>query len=215
MPVRSAPKVELHQITALVLAAGYSSRMVDFKPLLKFGAKTVVERVVSVFMEAGILDVRVITGHRQHDLEPLLERLGVRWTRNENYKEGMFSSVRAGLIALEEDQAGFFVMPVDVALVRSDTILELFRAFQESSKRICYPNFSGRRGHPPLISTKYREEILQWDKPGGLGAFLKQKQSHALDVQVSDEAILLDMDTQEDYKNLLRRLQQGNISSDQ
>lgn len=189
--------------------------MLDFKPLLKFGAKTVIERVVSVFMEAGVLDVRVVTGHRQHDLEPLLERLGIRWIRNENYEEGMFSSVIAGLITLEEDQAGFFVMPVDVALVRTATILELFRAFQESSKLICYPNFSGRRGHPPLISTKYREEILQWDKPGGLGAFMKQKQAQALDVQVSDEAILLDMDTPEDYKNLLRRLQQGDISSDQ
>lgn len=69
-------------VTAVVLAAGYSSRMGEFKPLLPLGEVTVLERVVTLFHDAGISDVRVVTGHREADLKPRLERLGARAVAN-------------------------------------------------------------------------------------------------------------------------------------
>ena len=203
MTKKTASNVIPKRIAAMVLAAGLSSRMSEFKPLLKFGTKTVLERVVEAFWHAGVADVRVVVGHRNHELIPILQQRNVRWIKNERYQEGMLSSVKAGVASIEQDIDGFFVTPVDIPLVRTRTITAIVNAFRESGKLICYPNFMGRRGHPPLISTQYRDEILLWDKPGGLKGFLQQREVGAIDLNVQDEGILLDMDTLEDYQRLL------------
>jgi molybdenum cofactor cytidylyltransferase len=201
-------KLNQERFTALVLAAGYSSRMMDFKPLLKFGAETVLELVISLLSGTGISDIRVVIGYRAHDIEPILERRNIKWITNEKYQDGMMSSVKAGIETIDSSRDAFFVIPVDIPLIRKRTILEMIHAFQESGKSICYPSFLGKRGHPPLISTRYREEILQWEAPGGLGGFLKQKHADAIDVNVTDECVLLDMDTQEDYRYLIKRYEE-------
>jgi molybdenum cofactor cytidylyltransferase len=206
-------KLNQERFTALVLAAGYSSRMVDFKPLLKFGAETVLDLVISLLSGTGISDIRVVVGYRARDIAPILERRNIKWITNEKYRDGMMSSVKAGIETIDSSRDAFFVMPVDIPLIRRPTILEMIRAFQESGKLICYPSFLGKRGHPPLISTRYREEILQWEAPGGLGGFLKQKHADALDVNVTDERILLDMDTQEDYRYLLKKYEERDFPS--
>ena len=203
MTEQTASDVIPKKIAALVLAAGLSSRMSEFKPLLKFGAKTVLERVVEAFWHAGVEDVRVVVGHRDHELIPILQQRNVRWVKNNRYQEGMLSSVKAGVASIEQDIDGFFVTPVDIPLVRTSTITAIVDTFQKSGKLIFYPNFLGRRGHPPLISTQYRDEILLWDKPGGLKGFLQQKEVEAIDLNVQEECILLDMDTLEDYQRLL------------
>ncbi len=79
-------KLNQERFTALVLAAGYSSRMVDFKPLLKFGAETVLELVISLLSGTGISDIRVVIGYRAHDIEPILERRNIKWITNEKYR---------------------------------------------------------------------------------------------------------------------------------
>ena len=91
------------RIAALVLAAGYSSRMGDFKPLLPLGRSTVAQEVVERFHRAGIEDVRVIAGHRADELGTVVDRLGVRKIFNADYDRGMFTSVQAGVKSLEPE----------------------------------------------------------------------------------------------------------------
>lgn len=189
-------------IAAIILAAGYSSRMGEFKPLLPLGDKTVLERVIGLFREAGVDDVRVVVGHRAPDLLPLVENSHARPVINDHYRTGMFSSVVAGVKTLGEDIDAFFLLPVDIPLVRGRTVTELLRERGNRKTGILYPSFRGKRGHPPLISSLYREDILNWKGEGGLKSCLARYEGDAVDVEVTDERILLDMDTPEDYHRL-------------
>ncbi len=201
------------EITALVLAAGYSSRMKQFKPLLPMGPTTTLERCVQLFRDAGIKDVRVVVGYRADELTPLLDRLAVRTILNERFDEGMFSSVRAGLSDLESSFKAFFLLPVDIPLVRRTTVLDLLAATEMHDADVWYPTFLGKRGHPPLISTRFRSSILTWEDDGGLRAFFNQQEARTVDVRVADEHILLDMDTPQEYEDLLARLPQYAVPS--
>ncbi|MFH1114370.1 MAG: NTP transferase domain-containing protein [Pseudomonadota bacterium] len=192
-------------ITAIVLAAGYSSRMGAFKPLLRIGDKTVLERIIGLFREAGIGDVRVVAGHRAEEVIPRAEELGVRWILNEHFQDGMLSSVQAGVGSIGPDRDAFFLLPVDIPLVRTHTVLKLKAAYGECGKGIVYPTFVGKRGHPPLIAARYSEEILNWTGSGGLRSFLSRKESDAVNVAVPDEYIGLDMDTPADYETILKK----------
>jgi len=62
------------RIAAIILAAGFSSRMGEFKPLLPLGEMTIIERAVRLFEQAGTEDIRVVVGYRANDLIPLLQK---------------------------------------------------------------------------------------------------------------------------------------------
>ncbi|WP_066633467.1 DVU_1551 family NTP transferase [Desulfolucanica intricata] len=195
----------MSDISALILAAGYSSRMGTFKPLLPMGNTTVIAAAVNNFRAAGINDVRVVVGYRAHDLIPVLDELGVLAVYNENYDRGMFSSVQSGVKSLPRQVDAFFILPVDNPLVRPKTISEVIRAREESNAGIVYPSFAGQRGHPPLIASDYAGEIISSRIQANLREVLTRHEAAARDIDVIDQGVLLDMDTPEDYRRLLSR----------
>lgn len=191
------------KITALVLAAGYSSRAPAFKPLLPLGNTTIIEKVLHNFRRAGIQDVTVVVGHRAEELIPVLDRLHVRYVFNEQYDQGMFSSVVAGLRSIQPWAEAFFLLPVDMPLVKSHTIRLLCRACHKTKADVIYPVFQGRRGHPPLITARCFPAILAEHNTEGLRPILERYEATACNVEVLDEGILLDADTAEDYRKIL------------
>jgi len=130
------PRIEhsfqLTKFTAIILAAGLSSRMNAFKPLMLLGEMTILERVIRLFQSAGIEDIRVVAGYRAEDVLAVLNPLGIRSVINERYEQGMFSSVAAGVKSIEADPEAFFILPADIPLVRSHTILTLMRVWEKA-----------------------------------------------------------------------------------
>jgi putative nucleotidyltransferase with HDIG domain len=200
-------------IAAIVLAADCSTRMGDFKPLLPLGDKTALERTCELFQRAGVNQLQVVIGHRADELQPLLERLGVDYLVNDRYRQGMFTSVQCALANLASSTDAFFLQPVDMPLVRERTLPQLLRARQESGLGIIHPVFFGKRGHPPLISTRYRQTILAGDGEGGLKALLLPFSDDILEIEVADEHTVLDMDTPADYDYLCHRWRNYQLSS--
>ncbi len=188
--------------------------MTAFKPLLKLGNRSALQRCIDLFKGVGIDRVVVVTGHQQLILSKILEPFQVKIIHNIRYREGMFSSISTGLTALGENCSAFFVLPVDIPMIRSATVRHLLLNFDSFQPLVCYPNFNGKRGHPPLISADLIPEILVWKGSGGLAGFLRKLESRAVDVPVADEAILLDMDTPEDYRRLAFRADRSNIPTE-
>ncbi|MGA3207437.1 MAG: DVU_1551 family NTP transferase [Syntrophales bacterium] len=191
---------------ALILAAGYSSRMGEFKPLLPMGEFSMIERSIAAFLQAGISDIRVVVGYRADTLIPVLTRIGVRPILNENFSLGMYSSVQAGVRSLGEGDDAFFLLPADYPLIRPETVAEMLDMHRRLNTAILYPTFHGRRGHPPLIAAaRYIDWIILEEQPQGLRSFLASHERNAVDIEVDDEGILIDLDTIMDYQMILDR----------
>lgn len=189
--------------SAIILSAGLSSRMNGFKPLLKFGGVTAVELIVRSFISVGVEDILVIVGHRGEEIISLLKNELVRCILNEKYKEGMSSSVVRAVSVIDKDSKGFFLIPVDIPLIKIRTLELLKEEFAKGAKGIIYPKFNGKKGHPPLISTKYKDEIIKNISNGGLREVLRVYEEDSSTIEVIDNGILMDMDTSVDYDNLL------------
>ena len=198
-------------ISALILAAGYSSRMGHFKPLSILGSTTAVQRCVNLFKSAGIYDIRVIVGYRHSEITESLSGTGVRTVLNEQFQDGMFSSVKSGLLSFDEFPEAFFMLPVDIPLVRTSSVHEILRNLEGCSADVIFPCFLGKRGHPPLIKGELIPEILKFEGDGGLRGYLNKKT--ALNAELPDENILRDMDIPEQYRNMMERLTYYNIPS--
>ena len=193
-------------MAAVVLAAGQSRRMERFKPLLPLGKESAVERTVHLFLDAGLADIIVVTGHRAAEIHRVLAPLKVRCIENPDHLRGMFSSVMSGVRALSQTSRAFFVHPADIPLVRAQTVQRLAAEFDATEPAVLYPTFDGRRGHPTLIRRDLLPRILAWHGAGGLRACLGGYAADSRELPVADEAVLLDMDTEEDYRALLARL---------
>jgi molybdenum cofactor cytidylyltransferase len=195
--------------SALILAAGYSRRMGKFKPLLKLDGVTVLDRVVTLYRNAGVTDIRVVTGFRSQAIRSALADQPVCVIHNPDHDKGMFSSVLAGVNTLDADVRSFFVHPVDIPLVRPHTLAMLMEAFDRHPAPVAYPVFGDRRGHPPLVHGTLQPAIRAHDGGGGLRTLLSRYDATVLDVCVPDEGVLQDLDTPEDFKHLSTRLERS------
>jgi len=190
------------RLAAIVLAAGCSSRMAEFKPLLPLAGSTALERCIGLFLDAGVAEVIAVLGHRAEELQPIAERAGARWVCNSHYEQGMFSSVVAGCRALAGGVEAAFMLPADIPLVRPHTIRQMAAAFVARQAGIVYPVFEGRRGHPPLIARKILMEAAKGGAMGPLSDLLARHESEAIDQPVAVRGIHMDMDTPADYDSL-------------
>ncbi len=197
-------------LSAVILAAGLSSRMGELKPALPLGQSTVLEQCLTLFRDCGIEDLVVVTGHRSAEISAIAARAGARLAPNPEFATGMYSSIRAGVRQIAEQSRGFFLLPVDIPLVRPGTVRLLSQSFAATAAWITYPLFAGQRGHPPLLARELISEIIaQKDADGGLrarlGQFENQDPRQVCEVRVPDANILFDMDTPEEYGEGLQR----------
>jgi molybdenum cofactor cytidylyltransferase len=188
---------------AVILAGGLSTRMKQFKPLLPLGDGNVTDHVINIFLKAGV-DVYLVAGYRHDDIVAGIKKRDITVVHNPDYEQGMFSSVQAGVRRLPPVYRAFFILPVDIPLVRPETVRELMRTAGRNPGKIIYPVYRGKRGHPPLIPMELAGDILGWEKGGGLKAVLRPQEKLALEVPVNDSFILRDIDTPEDYAALLK-----------
>jgi len=191
------------RLAAIVLAAGLSSRMKQFKPLLPLGKTTIVNYVIATSKSVNV-DVVLVTGYRHNDVAAAIADKGITVVYNPDYQKEMFSSVQAGVRQLSPEYTGFFILPVDIPLVTAATIQSLIKTACENPDKIIYPTYQGKRGHPPLLPASLIQNILNWTKEGGLKAVLKAHEKLALEVPVNDKFILEDIDNPEDYQRLLQ-----------
>ena len=158
-------------ICGLVLAAGMSSRMGAFKPLMPLRGKTMIENTVDSVLDGGAKQVVVVTGYRGEELEQVLRRrygAELILARNPDFcKTDMMESIRIGCRRLPDCDA-FFLMPGDMPVIRPTTFQKLLSERPADRMSIVFPTLDGYRKHPPLVDARLIPEILAFHGDGGL-----------------------------------------------
>lgn len=190
------------KIIAVILAAGYSSRMGSFKPLLELGGEPAITRVCRSFSQLG-LPLCVVTGHNAATLRPLIESQGAAEVYNPDFAEGMFTSIREGVRhAFEQGADGVLLSPVDCSLVTPAAIKRVLNTAEAYPDRFSVAVFGGKKGHPLYIPRKVFSEILNHDGTNGLKGVTRRYDPELIRVETLDEGVLLDMDTPEGYRHM-------------
>jgi len=195
-----------HQtLSAVIPAAGLSSRMKDFKPLLPLGERTIIERVIDLFKTCRIMDIVVVTGHNREALEPVIQKAGALPVFNPDFQSGMLSSIQKGVSAIRPENAGFFLLPVDIPAIRPSTLDILIQKFNTARDRILIPFFNDSPGHPPLIPSRLMPDILKLSGGSTLRDLLLSQGDRAMPVKVYDRGILMDADDKNGYERALQK----------
>lgn len=190
-------------IYAVVLAAGESKRMGTQKLLLDYDGKSVIRHIVDQITASIVENVYVVTGHDSDDVTKELCGSHASVVTNDNYKLGMLSSLRCGISAAAGKCQAVLVALGDQPAITSKLINEIVRAYGNTPKGIIVPTYQGRRGHPVIVSIKYKDDILTRYDDVGLRGLLHEYSDDVFELTVSTPDVCSDMDVPADYKRQL------------
>jgi len=188
------------RVGALILAAGRSLRMGKKNKLcLPVRGKAMLLYPVEAAMEAGLSPVRVVTGHESGRIRDLLADYPVEFVHNPLFAEGLSTSLRAGMSALDSRLDGVVVCLGDMPRVSAEHIRLLVENFDPSGDRpICAPVHGTQRGNPVLWPRDYFDSIQSLVGDSGARGLLQRNSSRVTFVDMPDDGVLLDVDSPED-----------------
>ena len=202
-------------ITAIILAAGKSTRMGSPKMLLPWGNTTIIEHVVSVFAKSGVDDILVVTGGAHEQVEAIIreceKKYSARSVYNENYMVGdMLSSIQCGLrhlaltpLPLSRGETGDGAALIglgDQPQVQERSVRLLCEAYAQTQSPLVVPSFQMRRGHPWLVARALWEEVIAMQSAQTPRDFLSAHAKEIHYVEMGTPSILDDLDTPEEYR---------------
>ena len=153
-------------IAAVILAAGGSSRFGSPKQLLPYNGTSLIRHVTSIALKSKATTVSVILGAAAEKVGAELSGLSVQLVRNEQWQEGISSSLRAGIASLPDTTNAVLILLCDQPLVTTELLNIIIDRSTSTGKPIVASEYSGTYGVPALFDRSLFAELLalQGDK---------------------------------------------------
>lgn len=191
--------MEKLNLDCVILAAGLSSRMGQWKMGLKYKNTTILQQSVATALKV-CRNVIVVTGHNAALSQELLKIFPrVRIVHNAGYKNGQFSSAKAGIRSVQSP--AFFITLGDLPLLTSSIYYLTYQHYLKTSGSVIFPCFNGKHGHPVLIDSSLIPQILT--RPDSTSMKKTLFMFNPEYVEVHDASVVSDIDTPEEYRNIL------------
>lgn len=172
------------------------------KQLLPLGERSALACGIETLLVAGIEEIVVVIGPAAAEVEAEARRFPVRVAVNPAAGSDMAASLQVGIAALSPGMTHVVVALCDHPLVAAATVATLLEEQQAHPAAVVIPIHAGRKGHPVLVP---RQLLVELGRFPTLRDLLQAHAAAVRYVEVADEAVVLDMDTPEDYARLLQR----------
>jgi molybdenum cofactor cytidylyltransferase len=192
-------------ISAVVLAAGASTRMGTQKLLLPLGGEPLVRRVVRQVSDAGFDDVLVVLGFEHEKTRAALDGLPARYAVNTEYASGMGSSFRTAVEHLADSAAAMFAL-ADQPFVTTHEYRSVLDAYREQAAAIVSVRYGEVMAPPHLFEREFFPELAQLQH--GARPVLQRHVERTVILRFPPE-LLADIDTPEDYELAKSRVASG------
>lgn len=189
-------------VAVVVLAAGMSRRMGTPKQLLRIGSETLLERTLKNVRASNVSEIVLVLGYAVDDVQKTVATAGLKVVINPDYQQGMGTSLRNGLAAVSAGATAALIVLADQPFVTSETLNRLIECHEERKPQIILPMYQGFRGNPVLLDRSVFAEVQAVSGDVGCRAIFGDHTENILKLPVDDPGILLDIDSQDDLKNL-------------
>ena len=170
------------------------------KMLLPFNGKTIIETVVDKAVKVTGKVVVVLGSHKDEIAEKLAGQ-NILIAENVHYLNGMLSSVICGFNAIPAEAEATLIFLGDQPHVPQAAAGIVINEWKKSGKGIVIPIYQGKRGHPVLIETRFKNDIENLNAEKGLRQLMEIRKNDILEVDCPFPEILRDIDTPEEYEN--------------
>ncbi|HEY9675597.1 MAG TPA: nucleotidyltransferase family protein [Waterburya sp.] len=187
----------------IILAAGASSRMGTPKQLLSYQGRSFIRHMAEVAIASVCQPIAVVLGANAQRIKPEISELPIQIVENQQWAEGMSTSIRVGLealLAVNQNLEAVVIALCDQPFVSSQTLDQIVEAYHFTGKPIIASEYAGTLGVPALFSRLLFYELMALKSTEGAKQLIKRHIDEVFSIPFADGAI--DIDTPEDYEQL-------------
>jgi molybdenum cofactor cytidylyltransferase len=179
--------------------------------LLPLGERPLVARVLDAIQASHARPIFVVVGHDAAAVKLALSGRDVQFILNDQYADGLSTSLRAGVDALPEHVTGVVVALGDQPGITPAQVNELIAVANETGAPIVVPTYGGQRGNPVFFARELFDELRLVAGDTGGRAVIARHAELVQELPVADLRVGVDVDTRDDYERL-RAAWHANIS---
>jgi molybdenum cofactor cytidylyltransferase len=195
------------KVTAVVLAAGASTRMGRNKLLLDVGGEPLVRRTVRAAIEGSVDEVVVVLGHEEDRVRAELRGLTCVAVVNADHAEGAGTSVRTGVRQAAGADA-LMVVLADMPFVTAEMISTLARRYRATRAPLVVSHYGDVQAPPTVYDRALFGELLTIPGERCAKEVVRRHRAEAV-VVAWPAAALRDIDVAADYEEVRAGLARG------
>jgi len=186
----------IKKVTAtIILAAGKSRRMGQAKLLIKYQGQSLLKIAIDKALRVSDISYLVVGANKQYLDE--IKNTNVIALDNPDWNEGLASSLRLGIAALDKSVEAVLIILPDQPLVEVKHLKKLIAKFYESDKHLVYSKYQETLGVPAVIGRKLFAQVLKIKGDKGARVLAANNEYEWIRLEH-----YLDIDTPEDYSKL-------------
>jgi len=187
-------------IAGIILAAGEGNRMGKEKLLLPLGHLCILEWVLKAAQSSFLEKIYLVVRPEDKKLKEIGKKWGIDIVFNPDFYKGMSSSIQKGLFLIDSREVnGFFLILGDQPFITPYILNRLMTSFLPGQKEIVVPCYKGKRGNPVLFDIFWKEELMTVTGDVGGRVLIKKYPEKVRKVDICNEAVILDIDREDDY----------------
>ncbi len=197
-------KIKLPKISAIILAAGKSSRMKTPKALLNWGEEKLINFQIKSLKNSNIEEIIIVLGSNAIEIKKEILSDEVKVVENVDFELGKTTSIKKGLSEINNKND---ILLIAVDQPRSKLLIEQISEFHinhPDNKKIAMPYSEGKSGHPIIFSNTFFEELIEInEETEGIRDVIKRNQGSIIKYKTKDNSALIDLNTPEQYEEYL------------
>ena len=186
-------------INAIILAAGESKRMGKPKSLLLFEENTFVEHIALQLKYSFVDRTTIVFGADADRINREVSLSGVHPVIHKNYKEGQFSSLKAGLKSVPAETEAILVCLVDHPFITKDIVNQIITIHKKNKPPVIVPVYQGQKGHPVLFSSSVFDKLLSAPKEFGDDHVINEQAEDVFEFETEEKGVIIGINTPKDY----------------
>ena len=209
--------IQENPTAGIILAAGASTRFGQPKQLLRLKDRCLIEWVLDAALNSKLSRIVLVLGYaHQKVLQALDEKLQhskLYIEINPEFKKGQSHSLRVGLSKVKDDFAAVMFLLGDQPMLNSATINILLERFWAAEKDVCVPFYRSKRKTPVIFGRRFYTRLMSIKGDRGARQLIDENPDRVLTVEMDNPLCFFDIDTQQDFENLKRKLEKAKIAS--
>ena len=190
-------------ISAILLAAGESKRMIDENKLIKkYKSIPLIKHAVSNVLNSPIDELIIVLGYQKKSIEKIIgENKKIKFIANPNFESGIASSIKKGLDSLSKEIEAFFICLGDMPNVNKEIYNQLINAsFSNKDKEIFVPYYQERQANPILFLKKMKDEIQKIEGDFGAKKIIADNEKKVFKLSTQDKGVITDFNKINDFE---------------
>lgn len=187
----------------ILVAAGFSKRLGKPKQRLLYKGQSLLQHAIQTALSSDAQPVVVVLGARADEVKEEVNESAVYLVVNDQWEEGMASSIRCGIAALNKSNRkteGAILMVCDQPFVTPSLLNDLLTAHEKTAKPIVACSYADTFGPPVFFHHTFFPALLQLKGDTGARSVIRQYANEVEAIPFPEGAI--DIDTEQDYEKL-------------